>query len=301
MPPEPEFDCAGGTTTGVAYPTISSMWQSELPSSSTTTPTDAPHDTPSPPSSPTWYEKSASYWATQSASVNGMLGGLGRLDKRDTAASAAFLSALRDAGYVRLAGTALDVGAGIGRVTRRLLLPLFARVDMLEQNEHYLMESGPFLQDAQGNGNGRVEHRIATGMHLFNADWNGGVLRRRYELIWIQWCIIYLTDDHLVAFLEECLKCLKEGGLICVKDNVAREGFLVDKDDSSVMRSDAYLKHLFARARVRVVRETMQRDFPKNVFPVRTYALAPMLHVHSEPDTTGEPTLQQPASAVPSR
>lgn len=266
-PPVRTFDCAGATTDGECYPTIASMWESEL----------LPADSEQQQQVQGWYEKSASYWQTQSASINGMLGGLGNLDKRDAAASRAFLLSLRDAQYVETGACALDVGAGIGRVTGRLLLPLFREVDLLEQNEQYLQRSESFLAKRQSiAGNGVVVNRIACGMQQFSADWRDGVLLGRFDLIWIQWCIIYLTDDDLVSFLRECQKCLRKNGLICIKDNVAREGFLVDKEDSSVMRSDEYLKSQFVKAGLTVLRETEQVDFPKEIFPVRTYALKPI-------------------------
>ena len=39
----------------------------------------------------------------------------------------------------------LDCGAGIGRVTKNLLLPLFNTVDMVEQNADFLEEAKNYL------------------------------------------------------------------------------------------------------------------------------------------------------------
>jgi hypothetical protein len=41
---------------------------------------------------------------------------------------------------------------------------------------------------------------------------------------------------------------LKPNGVICLKENVSDEGFIVDREDSSVMRDDDHFKLLFARA-----------------------------------------------------
>lgn len=74
-----------------------------------------------------------------------------------------------------------------------------------------------------------------------------------------------------------CFECLKDGGLIVLKDNIAgrgrKNGFVLDKSDSSVMRSDQYLKSLFALAGARIISESVQSDFPQDTFPVKAYAL----------------------------
>ena len=55
-----------------------------------------------------------------------------------------------------------DCGAGIGRVTKRLLLPLFASVDMVEQNGDFLEKSEAYL----GIAGERVERRIIKGLQV---------------------------------------------------------------------------------------------------------------------------------------
>lgn len=55
-----------------------------------------------------------------------------------------------------------DCGAGIGRVTKRLLLPLFASVDMVEPNEAFLEKSKAYL----GIAGQRVERRISKGLQV---------------------------------------------------------------------------------------------------------------------------------------
>ena len=311
--PRGPFNCSGLTTDGARYTTIEDMWAHEL-SAPHNTATQGPSGEPDAASDPdaegddgsanehddddddenrpeaTWYQKSEAYWREQKASVEGMLGGLDALHDRDVAASRRFLAALP----VSARGRALDVGAGIGRVSKSLLLPAFERVDLLEQSPKYVAESRVYLSafaarddaetdDTGHSGAGMVGRRIVAGMQDFRAaglvDRAGvatGALARAYDVVWIQWCVIYLTDDDFVSFLRECVSALRPGGLVVLKDNVARAGFLVDKDDSSVMRSGPYLKSIFARAGLAVVKEQRQLDFPSSVFPVRMYALRPV-------------------------
>lgn len=232
-------------------------------------------------SSQHWYSKSATYWQKQDPSIEGMLGGLGKLDSRDVAANRKFFDGLRRRVTTFGDKRVLDVGAGIGRVTKHFLIHLFDNVDMLEQNPKYLEESISFIGDNKYKG--VVEKRLPCAMQSFHPDGvlqldghHSGSLLNRYDVIWIQWCIIYLTDDDFVKFLQQCCHCLVPGGVICLKDNVVRNGFVIDNDDSSIMRSDQYLKHIFAKANVQVIRETIQLDFPRDIFPVRTYALSPL-------------------------
>lgn len=253
-PSDGVFDCSGRTTEGAKYKSIDDMWTAELASGA-------------------WYQKSDAFWREQTPSVDGMLGGLGDLDECDVNGSRQFLHsilALNDGDGAVVNGVALDVGAGIGRVTRHLLLPMFTKVDMLEQNKSYLEKSVAFLRDAHPTH--IVERSYCVGMQNFTPDEIG---RNRYAVVWIQWCIIYLTDDDLVEFLRQCVQCLASDGMICIKDNLTRSGFLVDAEDSSISRSDKYLKALFERAGLRLLHERRQLDFPKKLFPVKMYALRP--------------------------
>ena len=66
---------------------------------------------------------------------------------------------------------------------------------------------------------------------------------------------------------------LKPHGVICVKENLSQDGFIVDRQDSSVTRSDAHFKQVFARAGCTLLLEQQQKNFPKELFKVKMYAL----------------------------
>ena len=70
----------------------------------------------------------------------------------------------------------------------------------------------------------------------------------RYDVVWIQWCLLYLTDEDAISFFRRCQEALKPGGKIIVKENICQDGFVVDKDDSSLSRSNAYMLKLFEEA-----------------------------------------------------
>jgi protein N-terminal methyltransferase len=82
--------------------------------------------------------------------------------------------------------------------------------------------------------------------------------------------------DDAVAFFDRCKAGLKPGGIIVVKENICKHTeFVVDKEDSSLTRSNKYMLQLFAKSKMLVLYNVLQRNFPKELFPVRMYAIKP--------------------------
>lgn len=94
------------------------------------------------------YEKAEQYWSGVASDVDGMLGGFERLHQPDITASKQFLTEMKKRvgipivwlflklfqNHLPVFGTALDCGAGIGRITKHLLLPLFERYVFFNRN-----------------------------------------------------------------------------------------------------------------------------------------------------------------------
>uniref|UniRef100_A0A0A9YB24 Alpha N-terminal protein methyltransferase 1 n=1 Tax=Lygus hesperus TaxID=30085 RepID=A0A0A9YB24_LYGHE len=95
---------------GSTYTSISDFWRKEWESRS----------------KEEWYSKGVEYWSGTQATVDGVLGGYGYISDTDIRGSRAFLRELR---CIKYSGVAADCGAGIGRITEKLLLPMFAAVD----------------------------------------------------------------------------------------------------------------------------------------------------------------------------
>lgn len=74
---------------------------------------------------------------------------------------------------------ALDCGAGIGRITKRLLLPLFNTVDMVDVTQEFLDKAKTYL----GDESKRIGNYICKGLQDFVPE------SGRYDIIWIQWVI----------------------------------------------------------------------------------------------------------------
>jgi len=199
-----------------------------------------------------------------------MLGGFSVVTHADVSASSTFLRSFlyNPSDPTSRTGRlcACDCGSGIGRVTKHLLLRFFTHVDLVDSNLRFLL----FAQKAllsEHVASGQVERFIHTGLQDFSPEHD------RYDVIWCQWVLSHLTDDDLVSFLKRCKCALRPNGLICVKENVSREDYLVDSKDSSVIRSDELWRRLFAKANMRVVKEAEQFGFPDELLTVKMYAL----------------------------
>jgi len=211
-----------------------------------------------------FYSNAEDYWKEVAPTVDGMLGGYGSISSIDINGSKAFLQKFLGEGEGKTSpGCALDCGAGIGRITKRLLLPLFKTVDLVDVTQEFLDKAKTYL----GEESKRVGNYFCSGLQEFVPE-NG-----RYDVIWIQWVIGHLTDDHLVEFLRRCQKALRPNGLIVIKDNVSYEGVVPDEVDSSVCRDLEIVHSLVGRAGLRILHEEQQVDFPKEIYQVHTLAL----------------------------
>jgi len=155
-----------------------------------------------------WYAKTAKFWQTKPPTVDGMLDGLGALAPVDEAASNNFLSDLFKCSKVIKGSLAIDCGAGIGRVTKSVLLRHFEKVDFQEQSERYTTQ---FWRTLPALFRSRVENVICCPLQNF-------VPSRQYDCIWIQWVIAYLRYSDLLLCLRRCASSLRPGGylIVCV-------------------------------------------------------------------------------------
>jgi protein N-terminal methyltransferase len=255
-------------------------------------PLNAPHNRDRPDASIN-VDQSLEYWNSVSSDVNGMLGGYPQTSRIDLQGSSNFLTKLRRGPsqatkqpFPPLERVA-DCGAGIGRITKGLLLGVARRVDVVEPVKKFTDElvqslgNGEYAGDGEGkDGKGQVGEVINLGLQ----DWvpESGV----YNVIWNQWCLGHLTDAQLVVYLRRCKDGLvpaKDGekvskSWIVVKENMStniRLEDIYDEEDSSVTRSDDKFRSLFKEAGLKIVATELQRGMPKELFPVRIYALKP--------------------------
>ena len=277
-----------------------------------------------PSSSSSWYKQSHEYWQNTNhapPTIDGMLGGFAILSDRDIQASRDFIlyiihhskycNSLKeeeeereiinddnnnndiencdkiDSSHTRyFANTrSCECGAGIGRITKLLLLPLgISNCDLVETSPR-LIEYAPVYIGKEEDV--KRCNFICQGLQDFHPSVisssssssknNNGC----YDIIWIQWVIGYLTDWDLVSFLRRMGKSLKPGGLIIIKDNTCNEmAFLADCGDSDITRSYQYLMAIVKESGMRIAKDDKgeelirwQDDFPDDIWPVPMIAL----------------------------
>jgi len=217
-----------------------------------------------------YYNKAADYWQGVTPTIDGMLGGFAKISHTDIDGSNKFLKFLLKPGSDSPGpghDRALDCGAGIGRITKHLLSKHFTKVDLVEQDKHFLEKAREYL-----SGNDRVGSLYCAGLQNFDFTPSS------YNVIWCQWVLGHLTEEHLIDFFVRAAKGLVPGGLIVVKENVTSSGEIErDDEDSSVTRPPELLRDIFKRANLKIFKEFKQNKFPKELFPVHMFALQPQL------------------------
>jgi len=210
-----------------------------------------------------YYNNAATYWEGVDGTVNGMLGGFGKVSDVDIDGSNKLLKSLFKMDDGPSKQKALDCGAGIGRITKHLLTKHFAKVDMVEQNRLFLEKAKEYLK-----GCDKVNRLFCSGLQDFVPEPQG------YDVIWCQWVLGHLTDDHLVDFFRRCVQGLNANGVIVVKENLTSGNEVeMDEEDSSVTRPEELLKKLFHRAGLKILTELKQQKMPKGLYPVKMYVL----------------------------
>ncbi|KAK5109670.1 hypothetical protein LTR62_006792 [Meristemomyces frigidus] len=218
-------------------------------------------------------ELAIKYWSSTEASVNGVLGGFPQVSRIDLQGSSNFLAKLRkQSPHTHLQPkqgklkSAVDCGAGIGRITEGLLSSIAETVDVVEPVQAFT----DVIKGKAGVG------------EIYNVGLENWFPAREglgpYDLIWNQWCVGQLTDAQLVAYLARLPAVLSQGGWIVVKENLSNNHDgqdVYDETDSSVTRTDDKFRRLFGEAGLRVVSTEVQRGMPKDLYPVRAYALQP--------------------------
>lgn len=210
-----------------------------------------------------YYNNAAKYWEGVDGTVNGMLGGFGKVSEVDIEGSNKLIKFLfkMENGPSNL--KAIDCGAGIGRITKHLLSKHFSEVDLVEQDKKFLQKAQENLTDCKNVGK-----LYCCGLQNFVP------LSEHYDVIWCQWVLGHLTDDHLIEFFQRCLDGLKPNGVIVVKENLTSSGEVEkDDEDSSVTRPEELLVELFDKAGMQIIREMTQMKMPQGLYPVKMFAL----------------------------
>ena len=265
-----------------------------MPSSTSHTTMDiSPAPSPAPDASMSRADALA-YWNSIAADDNGMLGGYPHVSRVDIQGSSTFLAKVRRMSKEETKGTidettgppppferAVDCGAGIGRITMNLLVHQARTIDIVEPVSKFTDALAAAFEaktasSAPNGTTGTLGEIHNIGLEDFHPAPSS------YDLIWNQWCVGQLTDTQLIAYLKRCAVALRRGGWIVVKENMSSrmpgpgEQDIFDATDSSVTRGDGSFRRIFESAGLEVRATEVQRGMPRELFPVRAYALRPV-------------------------
>jgi hypothetical protein len=120
-----------------------------------------------------WYEKAFNYWENEAncpITDDGVLGGFGKLTPMDVRDSNIFLDELQAHYPLLTFESAVDCGAGIGRVTKHLLLPRCQSVTLVEQSPRLLSSASEYLfegsEESRLASSGKKVHYIQQGLQV---------------------------------------------------------------------------------------------------------------------------------------
>jgi len=189
---------------------------------------------------------------------------------------------------------ALDVGGGVGRTTKDVLLHLVDEVVLLEPVHKFVMKAKDDSSNWKGISN-CLKSVTFVELPLQNFDpsepipnnaivgCNGALPESQigFDIIWCQWCLGHLSDRDLVSFFKKARSALKPfpDSVIVVKENLCQDGLdgsprsVFDDQDSSFTRSDAKWLRLFKDAGLRLIYQQVQEGFPSELYKVKMYAL----------------------------
>ncbi|MBA0817965.1 hypothetical protein Gohar_027853 [Gossypium harknessii] len=249
------MEAAGSDSDGREFKNAQEMWREQI------------GDEGDDPKKIQWYREGVAYWEKGvEASVDGVLGGFGQVNDADIKGSEAFLNSLLHERFG-------DGGRNQHLVALAMLpdpLPCtIFQVDLLEPVSHFLDAARENLSQ---------EHFVASDVHKATNFYCVPLQEftpeaGRYNVIWIQWCIGHLTDDDFISFFKRAKVGLKPGGFFILKENIARNGFVLDNEDRSITRSDLYFKDLFRQCGLHLYKMKDQKGLPEELFAVKMYAL----------------------------
>ena len=223
-----------------------------------------------------WYKKREAHWASKEPVLLSVLGGFEKSHLPDVKCSCELLNGLILTKQLK-PGNALDLAAGIGRVTEFVLCNFFKEIDLVEKDKKFIDKC-----KVKFSSNDKIKKIYMESLENFKFE-------RKYDLIWMQWCLENLEDEDLEPFVKKCYDNLNEDGIIIVKENlynVEGEGeeeeeeeednyqFKYSELDYSKQRPDAFYINLFIKNKFKIKLHFLNPNWPEDMMPLCVYVLS---------------------------
>ena len=202
-----------------------------------------------------WREQVRAYWASQAPTVSSVFGEQATehgFDSAEIAQSRTVLSRtleLRSMSLAMSSGTpppavnaktrCISIASGIGREAADVLAKQCDSVDLVEPQSHFLATAKQAMA------------AVGVGGNAYNLDIEDFVFDDEgYDIVWLQWGSVCLSDEALVRFFQKCTDALLlrvtrgyPPGILVLKDNLSEYADAVFGGDANmIVRSQAYLE-----------------------------------------------------------
>lgn len=207
------------------------------------------------------YEKAREYWENLDSTIENMLGGFPEVNDIDVRVSKDLIEDLINSKKLKT-NTVIDCGAGIGRVSDKVLQHYFNECDMVEMNAKFTNYAKEYFKN-----NKKIKNIFCSPIQNFE-------FTRKYDCIWIQWCLENLDDKDLNKFLSNCHKNLREDGLVIIKENIEEDHeYTISDTDYSKIRSDKLFQRFFEKQKFMIYKHFHHPFWPSDLMKVSIYVL----------------------------
>lgn len=214
-----------------------------------------------------WYDITKKHWEKCEGTDKGMLGGNIELHNLDIKASKELIKNYVSKKFLKT-NSLLEVGAGIGRVTKSLLVNYFDNIYLVEQDKMFVDTAKKNLNEFKN-----VKEIIQSPMQ--KTFENSNLKDLKFSCIWLQWCLENIDDNDLERLLCECKEHLEEKGVIFIKENVVEDNdeVVINDIDYSRVRTDKLYKEIIKKSGLKVFKHMRHPDWDTEFMPVSIYIL----------------------------
>ena len=233
-----------------------------------------------------WYKKREEHWSSVEPNLASVLGDE-KIQLPDVKCSCELLNGLILSKQLNPI-SCLDCAAGIGRVTEYVLSNFFNEIDLFEKDKVFIEKcKKKFI------GNDKIKNIYNSSLEKFEFN-------KKYDLIWIQWCLENLEDDDIKPFLKKCYDNLNDDGIIIVKENLYNINEDEENEDSekenkkieskkednknyeykysdldySKQRPDVFYINLFLECNFNIKLHFLNPNWPESLMPLCVYVLS---------------------------
>ena len=233
-----------------------------------------------------WYKKREEHWSSVEPNLASVLGDE-KIQLPDVKCSCELLNGLILSKQLNPI-SCLDCAAGIGRVTEYVLSNFFKEIDLFEKDKVFIEKcKKKFI------GNDKIKNIYNSSLEKFEFN-------KKYDLIWIQWCLENLEDDDIKPFLKKCYDNLNDDGIIIVKENLYNINEDEENEDSekenkkieskkednknyeykysdldySKQRPDVFYINLFLECNFNIKLHFLNPNWPESLMPLCVYVLS---------------------------